>query len=263
MSIPSGGGIHLLASLSKQAGLKSDGLADTAKGGNGFDALLKGVMVAGNGRQNPLSPSPSPSKAEIESLLNRMQLEMSARLWLAVVSDKDDDSSLSSSLSSLLALTRNNLHVAVSPEEPPASSKSRQTHQKNAVPSAKKELEPIIEQAANTYQVDADLIRSVIKAESNFNLNAVSPKGAMGLMQLMPDTARDLGVRNAYDPTENIMAGTRYLKSLLKRYDGNVSLALAAYNWGMGNVEKHPHKLPAETRTYISRITQLYRDAKA
>ena len=84
----------------------------------------------------------------------------------------------------------------------------------------------------------------------------------MGLMQLMPETAKDLGVKNPYDPVENVMAGTRYLKSLLDRYDGNISLTLAAYNWGMGNIERNPDKLPQETSVYITRVKRYYHDAK-
>jgi soluble lytic murein transglycosylase-like protein len=123
--------------------------------------------------------------------------------------------------------------------------------------------EPIIQQASQTYGVDPALIRAVIRAESNFKNESTSPKGAMGLMQIMPVTAKDLGIRDAYDPQENIMGGTRYLKSLLDRYNGDVPTALAAYNWGMGNVERRPEKLPRETRFYISRIQQFLDEGPA
>jgi len=122
--------------------------------------------------------------------------------------------------------------------------------------------EPIIQQASKAYGVDAGLIRAVIRAESNFKNESTSPKGAMGLMQIMPGTAKDLGIRDAYDSQENIMGGTRYLKSLLDRYRGDVPTALAAYNWGMGNVERRPEKLPRETRVYINRIQQFMDERK-
>jgi soluble lytic murein transglycosylase-like protein len=123
-------------------------------------------------------------------------------------------------------------------------------------------LAPIIRQASEIYGVDQDLIRAVIKAESNFQVSSTSPKGARGLMQLMPETAREMGVTDSYNPVENIMGGTRYLKGLLNRYQGNVPQALAAYNWGMGNVEKYPDRLPRETREYITRVTEEYQSAK-
>jgi hypothetical protein len=126
-----------------------------------------------------------------------------------------------------------------------------------------RQYEPVIQEASKTYGVDAELIRAVIRAESNFKNESTSPKGAMGLMQIMPETAKDLGIRNAYDPRENIMGGTRYLKNLLERYRDDVPTALAAYNWGMGNVERRPEKLPRETRVYINRIQQFMGEGKA
>lgn len=125
------------------------------------------------------------------------------------------------------------------------------------------EIDDIIEHASKTYNVNPELIKSVIKAESNFDANATSSKGAMGLMQLMPETAKELGVKNCYNPVENVFAGTRYLKTLLDRYENNVELTLAAYNWGMGNVERHPDKLPKETRTYIARVSEYLQKGRS
>ncbi len=133
-------------------------------------------------------------------------------------------------------------------------SKNKHDTQKGKEIKSPPEINDVIEHASKVYDVDPELIRSVIRAESNFDANATSSKGAIGLMQLMPETAEELGVKNSYNPVENIMAGTRYLKSLLNRYDDNVELTLAAYNWGMGNVERHPDRLPEETRTYIARV---------
>lgn len=115
----------------------------------------------------------------------------------------------------------------------------------------------LIAKSAQRHQVPEELVKAVIKVESNFNPRATSPKGAMGLMQLMPGTARDLGVRQAYDPGQNIDGGTRYLKDLLDRYRGNVPMALAAYNWGPGNLEKG-RSLPRETRNYLESVSRLY-----
>lgn len=119
-------------------------------------------------------------------------------------------------------------------------------------------LEPIVNAASKRYGVDAGLIKAVIKAESDFNPQAVSHAGAKGLMQLMPGTARSLGVNDSFDPVQNVMGGTRFLRDMLKRYDGNLDSALAAYNWGPGNVDRRPDSLPRETRNYQARVKQLY-----
>jgi len=119
-------------------------------------------------------------------------------------------------------------------------------------------FDDIIQRASRRYGVDAGLIRAVIKAESNFNPGAVSPAGARGLMQLMPGTARDLGVTDSFDPEQNIMAGTRFLRQMLDRYNGDLDSALAAYNWGPGNVDRKWHSLPRETRNYLSTVKGYY-----
>lgn len=121
------------------------------------------------------------------------------------------------------------------------------------------EINAAIDQAASRHNVDPSLVRSVIKVESNFNPNAVSRKGAMGLMQLMPQTARQLNVTNPFDPSQNVDAGVRHLKQLMESYKGDVKLTLAAYNAGQGAVARSngiPHF--AETRRYVNRITALY-----
>jgi hypothetical protein len=113
----------------------------------------------------------------------------------------------------------------------------------------------LVDRAATRYGVDSGLIRAIIKAESGFDPRAVSSAGAQGLMQLMPGTAKVLGVTDAFDPEQNVMAGTRFLKDLLRRYQGNLDEALAAYNWGPGNVDRHGiDHLPRETRAYLAKV---------
>lgn len=116
-------------------------------------------------------------------------------------------------------------------------------------------LDDLFQKASDTYHVPVELLKAVAKAESNFNPIAESHAGARGIMQLMPDTAKSLGVTDSFDPEQNIMGGAKYLSQQLERYDGNTTLALAAYNAGPGNVAKYDGVPPfKETQNYITKV---------
>jgi len=125
------------------------------------------------------------------------------------------------------------------------------------------DLTQVVNSASATYHLDPDLVNSVIHAESGFNSHAVSPKGARGLMQLMPSTASSLGVDDAFDPQANVEGGSRYLRELLERYNFDLVKALAAYNAGPGRVEQYQGVPPyRETRGYVARIVRDYNRKK-
>ena len=126
------------------------------------------------------------------------------------------------------------------------------------------DLNEVVNSASGRYRLDPDLVNSVIKAESGFNVRAVSPKGAQGLMQLMPGTASQLGVPNAFDPQANVEGGTKYLRELLERYNFDLVKALAAYNAGPQRVEQFGGVPPYhETRVYVARIVKDFNKKKA
>ncbi|MGE5633102.1 MAG: lytic transglycosylase domain-containing protein [Caulobacteraceae bacterium] len=123
------------------------------------------------------------------------------------------------------------------------------------------EFNQIIEDIAKKYNISSSIIKAVIKAESDFDPNAVSKTGAMGLMQLMPDTAKALGVTNAFDPIQNINGGVKYLKEMLAEFGGNLEYALAAYNAGPNSVKKYGGIPPfTETQNYVRSIMSTLRN---
>ncbi len=144
-------------------------------------------------------------------------------------------------------------------KESKRNSTSKAADIKSGGNAASSSFNSIANEKALKYNLDPQLVKAVIKAESNWNPNAVSPKGARGLMQLMPSTAYELGVYNSFDPEENIDGGARYLRYLLGKFNGDLNLALAAYNAGPGRVEK-TQSVPAipETVQYVKRVMSLY-----
>ena len=172
--------------------------------------------------------------------------------WKAVPAPSVTAGRARSAAAEVLAETR-----TIAPAASPAAAQTQPGSEAGYMTAEK--VNSAIEQAATRHNVDPNLVRAVIKVESNFNPHAVSRKGAMGLMQIMPSTARSLKVNNPFDPTENIEAGVRHLRELLDSFGGDVRLSLAAYNAGAGAVHTHKGIPPfRETRNYVRQITELY-----
>lgn len=161
--------------------------------------------------------------------------------------------------------TRANKHdkIAVAAQRDESSSKLR--GQVQVSQAGKNRFASLVEAAARTYQVDAALLHAVISAESGYNPAAVSNKGAVGLMQLMPETARRYGVENSFDPEQNIRGGTKYLSYLLQLFGNNLELAVAAYNAGENAVIRHGYSIPPyrETLGYVPSVLKLQKKYRA
>lgn len=134
----------------------------------------------------------------------------------------------------------------------------------NSAPTERNKIDRLIDRVADHVRLDSELIHAVVNAESAYQPEAVSHAGARGLMQLMPATAAELGVRDSFDAEQNLLGGSRYLRQLLDKYEGDLDHALAAYNWGQGNVDRQGlDKMPQETRQYIARIKQSLQGSSA
>jgi len=159
-------------------------------------------------------------------------------------------------------------HYEAAPEAPTANAALPTKLPRDGTPNSssrpKIDLNDVVNTASHRYRLDPDLVNSVIKAESGFNVRAVSPKGAQGLMQLMPGTASQLGVPNSFDPEANVDGGSKYLRELLERYNFDLVKALAAYNAGPQRVEQFGGVPPFyETRAYVARIVKDFNKKKA
>lgn len=240
--------VHPVLTVPEPQSQKSSGGLQKA-GNHSFSDLLN--QVRDMSCQPGTTQDPLPVKGSEKALADQVAIQMSNHLLRALLTEDQEPSDLRY----LGLLDRLTLPSSI-------SSKNDPPYQNPDMGSYQNSLQSLIEEAATFHGIDSDLIRSVIKVESDFNPGCTSPKGAMGLMQLMPNTARELGVTNPYDPAENVKAGTRYLRTLMDRYQGDLPSALAAYNWGMGNLEKRPDRIPPETTQYVEKVLLHYRQAK-
>jgi soluble lytic murein transglycosylase-like protein len=236
---------------------------DRAGEGNAFAALLNASVAKGN------TPADRSEKVALAAEILRLELMRSAvsitssapehaqapvgntlQSFLTncvPASQKADTTSHESPLPEEITVPQIDIAPLLADEYSPAKTQTPTSY------------EEIIKTASMRYGVEEGLIKAVIRQESNFNPTAVSRAGARGLMQLMPGTAAGLGVRDSFNPEQNIMAGTRFLRDMLDRYNGDVDQALAAYNWGPGNVDRSRGAfLPRETREYLAKVKRYY-----
>jgi hypothetical protein len=255
MKDPLNAGIHISTSPLAQCrsfqnsspkGFGTDGTADT------FISLMANIIEKGKRPDIPDNPL-ALNKDRLQEMIYAVTIQMNDYM-LNELSDFDEDAQ---DVGIFESQRRWMDAYGAGHDAPSLVSNIDQKPQNTTNSISKSEINKIIKHASNIYGVSPKLITAVVRAESDFDTGAISRKGAKGLMQLMPETAKELGVKNCYNPVENIMAGTRYLKNLLNRYDGNIELTLAAYNWGMGNVESQSGELPRETRNYIARVNRF------
>lgn len=223
--------------------------------GSGFDSLIRAALKEpGSGLMSQVAELMILNSA---SRLGSVDSPSQARPQFSASQPWQKVRQALPALQNLTPLTQPN-QLAVPPHWLQNSDPEPAAPVKNPTPPAnrRQEFDGLIQDAAQRHGLDPNLVRAVVTAESDFDPNTVSHAGAMGLMQLMPETAADMGVKDPFDPAQNIEGGTRYLAWMLERFGGNESKALAAYNWGPSNVERGGRP-PAETRTYLKRVARF------
>lgn len=231
--------------------------------GNAFASILNASVAKGN------TPADKSEKVAIAAEILRLELMRSA-VSITSSGTEPAQAPIGNTLKTFLTNCVGNCQKADTPAPESPLQEETVDPQMDIAPILAADYSPakaqtptsfdnIIKTASMRYGVEEGLIKAVIRQESNFNPTAVSRAGARGLMQLMPGTAAGLGVRDSFDPEQNIMAGTRFLKDMLDRYNGDVDQALAAYNWGPGNLDKSRGAfLPRETREYLVKVKRYY-----
>jgi soluble lytic murein transglycosylase-like protein len=216
--------------------------ADAVSGGVSFSKALAGAQALSSG------------KAQGLSIQDYLQKRIASHRP-APMTKVSSSASLRSPMAPATAMTTADLHTVSNTKDLQTASLSEQVPRKNAQDEDKQKILASIEQAATQFELPSALIRAIVKAESNYQVRALSPAGAQGLMQLMPATARELGVTDPFDIDQNIRGGAQYLRNMLDQFDGDLHLALSAYNAGPGTVARYAGKVPyAETRTYVQRV---------
>lgn len=189
-----------------------------------------------------------------QALVDRIHSQAAKRAETAKQTTSDDFATVLADSTKAIENNQNTISTNTAVSDTSTVS-TGQTAASSASSYTSNELDSIFEDAANTYGVSSIILKSIAKAESGFNPSAVSSAGAVGIMQLMPSTAAALGVSNSYDARENIMGGAKYISQLLSNYQGNISLALAAYNAGSANVDKYGGIPPfTETQNYVKKV---------